>query len=178
MISKGVFDERDWEWSVTNRQNCRHRKSLDPRSEIGACANELNRCTPAFVRVLHPCRPALVDRLEIYVCGRAITKRQFRSPEYWSTCERITPIDIRYSWCLFPGVTAQLYLGSNLLEQPMKNVFGLNVIFSAFTSTPSVRESAESDSVFNPSPADVSQARMLRRTAKRTDRFDDVRKAS
>jgi len=79
---------------------------------------------------------------------------------------------------LFPGVATRLYLGSNLLEQPMKNVFGLNVIFSAFTSTPTVRESAETDSVFNPSPSDVSQARMLRRTAKRTDRFDDVRKAS
>ncbi|MVV48068.1 hypothetical protein EJA72_07390 [Pseudomonas sp. PB120] len=60
----------------------------------------------------------------------------------------------------------------------MKNVFGLNVIFSAFTSTPTARDAVEDDSGFNPSPDAVSRARMLRRTLKRTERFDDARKAS
>ena len=81
-------------------------------------------------------------------------------------------------FCFIPFVghptLAPSFLDSEL---PVKNVFGLNVIFSAFTS-PVARASYEDESTFNPSPSDVSRARMLRRTIKRTDLDLDDRKAS
>jgi hypothetical protein len=59
----------------------------------------------------------------------------------------------------------------------MKNVFGLNIIFSALTANPVTTSSMENDSAFNPSPADVSRARTLSRTTKSYDRYNDTRKA-
>lgn len=60
----------------------------------------------------------------------------------------------------------------------MKNVFGLNVIFSAFTAAPTARSIFEVDNAFNPSPSVVSPARMQRRAARSTDQIGEVRKAS
>lgn len=54
----------------------------------------------------------------------------------------------------------------------MKNVFGLNVIFSALTATPIPSVSFLEDSTFNPSPSDVNRARTLRRRDKATDHLD------
>lgn len=63
------------------------------------------------------------------------------------------------------------------LELPVKNVFGLNVIFSAFTVAPAARSSFEEDSSFNPTPSVVSRARMQRRAARSTDENGELRKA-
>lgn len=81
-----------------------------------------------------------------------------------------------FCFILFVGrpTLAPSFLDSEL---PVKNVFGLNVIFSAFT-LPVARTSYEDEGTFNPSPSDVSRARMLRRTIKRTDRDLDDRKAN
>lgn len=61
----------------------------------------------------------------------------------------------------------------------MKNVFGLNVIFSALTGASPTRASLEAESDFNPSPTAVSRARMLNRRAKRVESLEgNVRNAS
>lgn len=60
----------------------------------------------------------------------------------------------------------------------MKNVFGLNVIFSVFTSTSTARSTVDNEDGFTPSPSVVSRARMARRVAKIDDRLDETRKAS
>lgn len=60
----------------------------------------------------------------------------------------------------------------------MKNVFGLNVIFSAFSATPTARSTYDEGESFNPSPSVVNRARMQRRAARSTDPIGEVRRAS
>lgn len=64
------------------------------------------------------------------------------------------------------------------LEFPVKNVFGLNVIFSALSATPTARSTYDEDESFNPSPLVVNRARMQRRAARSTDQIGEVRRAS
>lgn len=60
----------------------------------------------------------------------------------------------------------------------MKNAFGLNVIFSAFTTTSTARSTFDNEDAFKPSPSVVSRARMARRAARSNDWLYDARKAS
>lgn len=60
----------------------------------------------------------------------------------------------------------------------MKNAFGLNVIFSPFTSTSTARSTVDTEDAFTPSPSVVSRARMARRAARSNDWLEEGRKAS